>query len=172
MSGLLFRAGSASQRRLSGMSLRIRKMAKMRPDEVLLQPLPSPMSVGIYPSASGPSSPTSACEDHRLYRPFYASDEQGTLKVYVGTLSEKLRMYYPKRIEWPDEQHSPYVLWNDFTIFHPYITSYSKPRYYIDVLISPVVQLFSQLRAPFIPCPVQFNTSEIEDGNVIWLQNK
>jgi hypothetical protein len=146
---LLFRASSASQKRpvnLSDMSRHIVKMAKMRPDEVLLQHLPSSMSVGIYPSTSGPSSPTSLCEDRCLYPPFHASDEQRTLKVYVSILSEKLRMYYPKRIEWPDEQPPPYVSWNDLAICRPDITPCSKPRHYIDVLVSPVVQL----RAPFI----------------------
>lgn len=108
---LLFRASSSFQLRPVCLSIsrRIMKMAKMCPHEVLLQPPPSPISVGIYPPVSSPSLPMSACEDHRIYRTFHASDEQRTLEAYVSVLSEKLRMYYPKRIEWPGEQPPSYV---------------------------------------------------------------
>jgi hypothetical protein len=109
---LLFRASSSFQLRpvcLSGISRCIMKMAKMCLHEVLLQPLPLPISVGIYPPVSSPSLPTSACEDHHIYQTLHASDEQRTLKIYVSVLSEKLCMYYPKQIEWLGEQPPPYV---------------------------------------------------------------
>jgi hypothetical protein len=112
MSGYIPLLLRAFQRRLvfvSGLSRRIMKMATMRPDEVLLQLLPSPPSANAHLSAVGPSSLMSVCEDSRPYQPLYASKNRRTLQTLVMLLSQRLRMCYPKRIEWPAEQPSPYV---------------------------------------------------------------
>lgn len=133
------------------------------PHETLLSPPPRPPSVRR--PVPSPSRPLITNHDlppkmRFLLRPLLKkySRTYPLLKVVVESFSKALCSCHWTRVLWPmDDQ---------FEVPHGNYTD-QMHAYYVDVLVSPVLNLLSHLRAPYIEEPLQLIVDRLDDGQCV-----
>lgn len=130
------------------------------PHETLLSPPPRPPSVRrpvnspSHPLITNHDLPPEMCF---LFRPPFKKHlhTYPLLKVVVESFSRALCSCHRTRILWPTDEHfeAPDEDYPD-----------QMHAYYINALVSPVLNLLSQLRSPFIEEPLQLIVERLDDG--------
>lgn len=109
------------------------------PHQALL--LPSSLQRTVPPTESLSHQHVLAEQHIYSFRP--ARESERTLKQVVCNFSSDIRTRHRTKVHWPDD------------------TTYQSS---VERLVSPVLHLLSQLRAPVIKHPLQLVSTELDDG--------